>query len=67
MAADRRLYDDAIMAPKKEEQPGVSDSDRMELDALLEERKHRRWLAQLVKRWALWIFAVIVGIDAGAP
>jgi uncharacterized FlgJ-related protein len=51
-----------------------SDSDRAALEALakerdellkdVENRKHRAWLFDLVKRWAAWLSAIILGAGA---
>lgn len=39
-----------------------SDSETSRLREVAEERKHKRWLADLLKRWALWITALGVGV-----
>jgi hypothetical protein len=38
-----------------------TESDRAALDALIRERAHRKWLGDLVKRWAQWIAAAVLG------
>lgn len=38
-----------------------TDSERDKLDELSRQADHRKWLADLLKRWALWIAAVVVG------
>lgn len=30
--------------------------------ASVEDRKHRLWLGEIVKRWAMWVAAVVAGV-----
>jgi hypothetical protein len=47
--------------PHKQARREWTDSERAKLDELAAESSHRKWLADLLKRWALWIAAVVVG------
>lgn len=38
-----------------------TDSERAQLQALAKEREHRRWLMALLKRWATFTSAVVLG------
>lgn len=38
-----------------------SDSTRAQLEALATESAHRKWLGEIIQRWAKWIAAVAVG------
>ena len=46
-----------------------SESTKALLDELAKERDHRKWLAEILLRWAKWIAAIAAGItvvwDAG--
>ena len=46
------------MAPKKEE---WSDSQRDALEHLAKQHEHRKWLLDILKRWATWVAAVSLG------
>ena len=35
---------------------------RADVLATVEDRKHRQWLGELLKRWAMWIAAVVAGL-----
>ena len=39
-----------------------SESDRAALELLAKERNHRTWLWAMVRRWAQWIVASILGV-----
>ena len=38
-----------------------TDTERAQLAALAKEREHRKWLAAMLKRWATFLSAVILG------
>ena len=48
------------MAAKKP--PGLSDTDRQQLDELLDERRFWTRLWAMLKRASLWVLALVVGI-----
>ena len=47
--------------PPPDSQPWT-DSDKADLEALLKERRHRQWLADVIMRWAKWLAAVALGL-----
>ena len=47
---------------EKHEEPDFSDSTRTLLEELAKEREHRKWLVDILKRWAQWIAAVSLGV-----
>jgi hypothetical protein len=42
---------------------GFSESDRLELEHLAQERKHRAWLWRLTKRILVTLMAVVMGAN----
>jgi hypothetical protein len=42
---------------------GFSESDRLELEALAQERKHRAWLWKLTKRLLVSLLAIVMGLN----
>jgi hypothetical protein len=46
---------------KPDSKSELSDSDRMALDELILERKHRQWLFSLLKGAAQWVAAIGLG------
>ena len=42
---------------------GFSESDRLELEALAQERKHRSWLWKLTKRLLVSLLAIVMGLN----
>ena len=45
----------------EEKEVSFSDSERQALAQLAKEHDHRKWLSELLKRWAQWIAAVALG------
>ena len=41
--------------------PDFSEADKTVLSELAKEREHRRWLFEILKRWAQWVAAISVG------
>jgi hypothetical protein len=46
-----------------EKPSGFSESDRLELEAIAQERKHRAWLWRLTKRILVTLMAVVMGLN----
>lgn len=46
--------------PPHKKPPEWTDSDRQHLQEMADERAHRKWLGDLLKRWAIWIAAIAV-------
>ncbi len=44
------------------EKPPLSDEELAAMRAHLKETEHKRWLGEIVKRWAQWIAAVALGV-----
>ena len=42
--------------------PDFSDSTRAALEELAADSAHRKWLGEIIQRWAKWIAAVAVGV-----
>jgi hypothetical protein len=38
-----------------------TDSDKADLESLLQERRHRKWLADSMMQWAKWVAAIALG------
>ncbi len=47
---------------EKEQEPEFSDSTKQLLEEIAKEREHRKWLADILKRWAQWIAAISLGV-----
>ena len=48
------------MAPQKEQ---WTDSQRDALEHLAKQHEHRKWLLDILKRWATWVAAVALGVS----
>jgi hypothetical protein len=48
-----------------EVQPPLTDSELVEVREMLKERDRRSWVWRAVKTWALWISAVVAGVNYG--
>jgi hypothetical protein len=47
--------------PPDGQPPNWTESDKVALDALIQERQHRKWLFALLKNAAQWIAAIGLG------
>jgi hypothetical protein len=45
----------------EEKESGFSDSTRNALEDLAKEHAHRKWLGEILKRYAQWIAAISLG------
>lgn len=59
-AAGLARFGDDVGA-KQDDKPAFSESTRQALEELAREREHRKWLAEILQRWAKWIAAISVG------
>jgi hypothetical protein len=48
-----------------EVQPPLTDNELFDVREMLKERDRRNWIWRAVKTWALWISAVVAGVNYG--
>lgn len=47
---------------ENDKEPEFSDSTKALLAELAKEHEHRKWLLDILKRWAQWIAAISLGV-----